>query len=470
MASSLNFTTRQLDVQLDPQAFQVNLDHFQESIKSGLKIMFSTDSIALHLNAPLEAQTRAQRLKAKFFQGRDPIVEESSGTDRKSPPSMITWMQLIQEVPADTFRLDSTSNFMYSCHYKGKTVKVLDEDKQKIEDLQEVFGEQHTYRQDIVKEEEVATEMLTRVENVAETFQKITRALDELKYQLGGRIRLCQNGHLGGDTTGSTGNESPRSSGSNSTRNDSKGESTRTLRKRLRSVEASDERISIPSPRKRLPSIEVSNEENCIPRTAEELARGDEFLASARDADKPWPTVANEYAETFRVRRSSNSLSRLLNIYKASLPSASQPQARSEIPVSTNKNSIPLMSREKKEGGLFVDSALRAGNNWPKICDDYSVEFGVWRWKSVLGGLRNRYLKTIAGSDFDGSNSKSSQMISDGSSASLLTGVSRTVPDSEEGTRWFEMQDHSDDDSDDWADVHEEEDAQMADISIRHPV
>ncbi|KAJ5718217.1 hypothetical protein N7488_003863 [Penicillium malachiteum] len=168
-ASSLNFTTRQLDVQLDTQEFQVNLERFQQLIESGLSIMFSKDSLALHLNEPLEAQNRAEQLKALSFQGRDPMVEEPSGID--NPPSTITWMELIHEVQSHKFKPDLTCNVVYGCHYKGKIIKILEKDKKKIEELQVLSTEKLAFQHDIVKERKVAAEMLSRVNNVAETFQ-----------------------------------------------------------------------------------------------------------------------------------------------------------------------------------------------------------------------------------------------------------------------------------------------------------
>ncbi|KAJ5714886.1 uncharacterized protein N7483_012067 [Penicillium malachiteum] len=431
MSSSLNFTTRQLDVKLNLHGFQINLDDLQKSIKSALEIMSSSDSLALHLNEPLEAQTSLEILKVDLFEGRDPRVEESSGTGSRSPPSMVTWMQLIQEVPADAFTRDSSSNVLYSCLYKGKIVKVLEKEKQKIKTLQQVFIRElraPPSPQDIRKEEEVTTNLLSSVNNTTQILQ------GEFPF-----------------------------------------ESTRARRRRPRQIEVhvSDERNSIPSPRRRLPSIEVSTEENCIPRSAEELARGDMILAAARDAGTLWPAVANEYAEIFRVRRSPNSLSRFLNIYRASLRHEHQPQvqvtSRSEIRVSTNRNSIPLRPREKREGGPFVESALRVGNDWDTVCDDYSVEFGVWRYKWVLGLLRNRYLRAIASSEWDGTSFGSSQVIPDVPSANVLIGVSREVANSEEETHWVEMQEDEEEEADNWVDV-QEEDTPMADISIRHSV
>ncbi|KAJ5712757.1 hypothetical protein N7493_009225 [Penicillium malachiteum] len=176
-------------------------------------------------------------------------------------------------------------------------------------------------------------------------------------------------------------------------------ESNRALRTRrtLRPTESmlQSQNNFISSPRTRHSSIEVSTYANPIPRTAEELASAVKFLDAAREAGRPWPEVADEYAEIFRVKRSAKSLSLYLSKNRAPLRNGPQPQTMSSIPVSTMKNWIPMRPIEKKEGGKFVDNALSAGHHWDKVRRDYALEFGVCRAKVALGHLRNKYLKSI---------------------------------------------------------------------------
>ncbi|KAJ5718216.1 hypothetical protein N7488_003862 [Penicillium malachiteum] len=217
---------------------------------------------------------------------------------------------------------------------------------------------------------------------------------------------------------------------------------------------------SISSPRTRHSSIEVSTEGNPIPRTAEELASAVGFLDAARQAGRPWPEVADKYAERFRVKRSANFLSLYLNKDRAPLR-----KTMSVIPVSTNRKSIPLGRKEKKEGGKFVDDAFSAVHDWEKVRHDYALKFGVCRAKNALGHLRSKYLRSLANSDCDETRSRSSEMTSDVSTDSILAGMSRTIADSEEETHWIERQE----DSADEGNIEEEEDTPMVDSMIHHP-
>lgn len=182
MASSskgLKFTAPPLsDGEMKHADLQINVESLLDALQLRLNILDANHSLAHMMGEPLKANNIAETMLKDVFQGRNPQFLDFDGNHLDT---LISWADLIQEVPVTQFRPvpipgndgdgdgDCHQTLMHQCQLETGVVQITDQQLNLFRFFQNNCPLSSIFEDDIKKEEQITAEEATRCDELIKT-------------------------------------------------------------------------------------------------------------------------------------------------------------------------------------------------------------------------------------------------------------------------------------------------------------